>query len=406
MLRRSSLRRTPSEWGWRGVLAVLAAILGYVSVSQSLGFVLRSSDPLLAHALAPWDGRVTALAARAMFKPDVNPTGRASGSRLARLALNQDATAIPAALVLGLNAQVTGNSTQADQLLAYASKLSRRELQTQIWAIETAVARNDIPSALRNYDIALRTSRAAPDLLFPVLAAAITEAPVRTALVKTLLSKPAWGAAFVNFASANSDPHAAVSLFQDMAKAGLSVSGESQAHVINSLTNRGRIADAWHYFQSVRSGATRQSSRDPNFSANLAFPTPFDWTLASDPDISVAILRGDHGGVVDFSVPSGRSGPLIHQMQVLVPGQYRLSGHGESIGQEGITPIWLLSCIDGRELGRVEMPRSDESGANFSGRFTVPPECQTQVLTLVARPSNAGVNVTGQIDRVHLALVQ
>jgi hypothetical protein len=407
MARRGFLAREPREWVVRGVLAALAAVLGYVSVSQSLGYALRLSDPVRAYALAPRDGRVAALAARDLAGPEVDKVSRAHGAELARLALQQDGTAVAAVSVLGLNAQIDGDTARANRLLAYAGKLSRRELQTQIWAIENAVARNDIPGALRNYDIALRTSRAAPDLLFPVLAAAITEAPVRSALVQTLKGKPVWGPAFVNFASANSDPHAAVNLFQDMTRAGLAVSGESQAHVITALIARGSVNDAWRYFQAARPSVDRRTSRDPDFSANLAVPTPFDWTIVNDPEMSVAILRGDNGGIVDFSVPPGRSGPLIHQWQMLVPGEYRLTGRSSGIAQDVTArPFWILSCSDGRELGRVELPGADRADGRFAGRFTVPSGCPAQTLMLIARPSDAAGGVSGQIGQAHLIRVR
>src|SRR3546814_9998889 len=68
-------------------------------------------------------------------------------------------------------------------------------------AIELAVARDDIPSALRHYDIALRTKKNAPDLLFPVLTSALTNPTIRTELVKTLGGRPKWSNDFISHAA-------------------------------------------------------------------------------------------------------------------------------------------------------------------------------------------------------------
>src|SRR3546814_17422634 len=73
-----------------------------------------------------------------------------------------------------------GDRAGGERLLAYSQTLSRRDLRTQLMAIELAVARDDIPSALRHYDIALRTKKNAPDLLFPVLTSALTNPTIRT----------------------------------------------------------------------------------------------------------------------------------------------------------------------------------------------------------------------------------
>src|SRR3546814_19191893 len=91
-----------------------------------------------------------------------------------------------------------GDRAGGERLLAYSQTLSRRDLRTQLMAIELAVARDDIPSALRHYDIALRTKKNAPDLLFPVLTSAPTNPTIRTELVKTLGRRPKWSNYFIS----------------------------------------------------------------------------------------------------------------------------------------------------------------------------------------------------------------
>src|SRR3546814_9359723 len=94
-----------------------------------------------------------------------------------------------------------GDRAGGERLLAYSQTLSRRDLRTQLMAIELAVARDDIPSALRHYDIALRTKKNAPDLLFPVLTSALTNPTIRTELVKTLGGRPTWSHDFISHAA-------------------------------------------------------------------------------------------------------------------------------------------------------------------------------------------------------------
>lgn len=397
-------RRSPAEWGVRGLLALLFATLGYASVTHSLAYVIKNRDQARAHALAPWDGRITARLARKLLTTDALPAQRAQSERLARLALSQDATAVPAVVTLGLNAQLRGDMQAARRLFAYAQKLSRRDIETQLWAIEDAVSRNDIPGALRYYDTALRTSPDAPTLMYPILTSAVSDPAIRAALVKTLAGRPLWSQSFTDYvAIKGSDPRSTADLFQKLRHVGVSVSEEAKAATINGLIASGLLEEAWRYYASVRPGANRRTSRDPRFSAGIANPSAFDWTPVSEAGISTSLQRGSQGGVFDFSAPASIGGILLQQMQMLPSGEYRIEGHSLDIDQPPRSqPYWVLTCRDGRELGRVVVPNSAQENGIFSGRFSVPANCPVQTLALVARPSDSISGSSGQIDQVRL----
>jgi hypothetical protein len=289
-------------------------------------------------------------------------------------------------------------------LFAYSQILSRRDLTTQIWAIEDAVGRGDIAGALRHYDVALRTNRTAPDLLYPVLADAIGDAAIRAELVRTLAAKPAWGASFVDYvAVGGSDPQATASLFRSLGRTGVPVSARGRTALIGKLMARGEYEDAWAFYASVHPGADRRRSRDPRFTGDAQNPSPFDWFTVNDAGISTTIQRGEQGGIVDFSAPSSIGGPLLRQMQLLPAGRYVLSGRSAGINQpEASRPYWMLACLDGRELGRIILPNSGEGQARFAGQFIVPAACPAQYLSLVARPSDEVSGVSGQIEEAIL----
>lgn len=397
-------RRSATEWGVRGALAVAAAGLGYFSVTHSVAYMIRGSAPARAHALAPWDGRITALLSEQLSGPEATAADRKRADDLARLALRQDPTAVPAVATLGINAQVRGDTAAARRIFAYSETLSRRDLRTRLWAIEDAVARNDIAGAMRNYDIALRTSRIAPDLLFPVLASAITDAEIRQALVATLTKRPIWSDQFTGFVSGNGpDPRATASLFEALHRRGIALPAASPAALIGRLLAEGRADDAWRFYATLTPGADRRIARDPGFTANLTAPTPFDWVPITDSGVSATIQRGEQGGIFDFAVPPNLGGPLLRQTQLLSPGDYRIEGRSIGIEQAAdALPYWTLTCAEGRELGRVTVPNSAVANGRFVGRFTVPAGCPVQQLLLVARPSESLSGLTGQIDDVRL----
>lgn len=397
-------RRLPKEWAVRIALALLALVLGYFAVTHSLAQVLRTKAPEQAYRLAPYDGRITAHLSAKMSGPAATLEERAESDRLARLALRQDPTVVAAVATLGINAQLRGDTEAARRYFEYSDKLSRRNLLTRLWFIEDTVAREDIPEALRHYDIALRTSRGAPDLLYPVLGSAISDATIRTELVKTLAAKPAWTESFIGYAAAKGDTVSVARLFQGLRRANVVVPDAARTSVIGRLVTEENYAAAWSYYASVRPNADRRRSRDASFAANLTAPSPFDWTpLGGDAGISTVIQSGNQGGIFDFSAPATVGGPLLQQLQLLSVGDYVIEGRTIGLDQaETARPYWALICTDGRELGRVEVPNSSVNGGAFSGRFTVNAGCPVQYLQLVARPSNAIGGLSGQIDAVQL----
>lgn len=403
MAGRSSLRRrSPAEWGLRLLLATGAGITGYGAVTHNLALALRKSNVERAYILAPGDGRIGANLSAKLFAPAASAADRARAEVIARKALQRDPTAVDAVTTLGLSAQLRGRTASAKRLLAYSQALSRRDLRTQLWAIEDAVGRGDVTGALRNYDIALRTSRAASDLLFPVLASAIAEPSVRVGLVRTLAARPLWAGNFTDYVAVSGpNPKTTAALFRDLRHVGFPLSHDAQTWLIGSLVKGGAIDKAWSYYAIIHPGVIRAASRDPRFRSSTM--SSFDWVPANDPAISASIQRGDGGGVFDFAGPPSVGGPILSQMQVLPAGAYILQGHSIGIKQSaGSRPYWLLNCQGGRELGRVVVPNSVEADGMFVGRFNVPTDCPVQVLSLVVQPSDMVSGISGQIDRVQL----
>lgn len=405
MARPTNTRRPKLEWVVRSLFALVVLIAGFWAVRQTLAAVSRTSDPLKAYRLAPNDGRNAGALAQQMFA-----TAAAAGeprlrSRvLAQKALQLDPTSVSAASVYGLDAQMRADVATARTAFAYAQRLSRRDLQTQLWAIEDSVRRGDVPSALEHYDIALRTSRQATDLLFPVLSSAIGDPAIRRALIRTLSGRPAWQNDFVSFASVNgADPEATAALFIGLRSRGYRISDEATAAVTTALLRLGSAEAAWRYYASVRGRVDRSRSRDPDFRLNLAEATPFDWTPVSDDGPSASLQSGDAGGVLNFTAPSGVGGTVLRQRQLLPPGTYQLFGRSGGIeAAEKALPYWILQCSDGRELGRVMIAAQGD----FRGMLTVPSGCTMQTLSLIVQSSDIMTGISGQVSRAELRPIQ
>lgn len=395
-----SERRSLTEWGVRSLFAAAAIWFGYDATTRSLAESIRGSTPDRAHSLAPQNGRIAAAYARDLLEPDATAKDRALANALARDALRRNPVAVPAVSTLGLNAQIEGDTAAARRIFAYAEKLTRRDLQTQLWAIEDAVARDDIPGALYQYDIALRTQRNAGTILFPVLVGALSEPSVRQALVDMLTRQPPWGNEFVNHAAAaGTDPRATLALVESMRRANVPVPALASARVIDALLASGDGEAAWRYYASLYPQIERDASRDPRFTARLEAPTRFDWLPVENAGVTATMEVADAGGRFDFITAPGAGGNVLRQTQMLRAGDYLIEGVA-GVEQTGApSPYWLLACAGGTELGRVAVI---PTGSRFMGSIHVPSNCPVQTLTLVVQPSERMASVVGQVTEARI----
>lgn len=402
--RRSAPRRSLRSWMGRGALALGAATLGLVSVADSFARLVEKVDPARAAMLAPGNGVILAASAQQAFTTAPSEAADSNAARLARLALREDPTAVEALNVLGLQAQLRGETERAREIFQYSLRLSRRELRPQIWAIEEAVNRGDIAAALRSYDIALRTSKEAPNLLLPNLVSALAEPKVRAGLLPIMASDPVWANSFLQrVATSGIAPVAGLAFFREGEAVDLPVNDDLRAALVNALLAQGEIQPAWSYYSEFRRDAERNRSRDPDFALNADIRAVFDWMPSAQSGVSAAILQEGEGGILDFSLPPSTGGTLVQQTQLLPPGTYRISGRSRGIEQsERSRPYWALLCQDGRELGRVEVPNSDLENGAFEGQVSVPGDCAVQILSLIARASDDITGVSGQIERAAL----
>ncbi len=400
--RQRAARRSSREWAVRGGLAAVLTATGYLATSFSVAQVAARVDPEFAYHLAPYDGRIAARIASAITDGEADPAERARADALAREALRRDPTAVAALSALGVDADVRGDRQGARRLFEQANRLSRRDLKAQLWGIEDAVGRGDVPGALRAYDIALRTHPYLLDLLFPVLVGASADQSIRQQMVRTLAARPAWGTDFVNFVAAGAvDPDVTASLLTDLARARVPVPATARRDAVAGLVKAGRLDAAWRYYSSTRPGADRRRGRDPRFTARIDTPSVLDW-VPVDADGIVAML-GDGG--LDFSAPASVGGAVIAQTQLLPPGRYRIAGRASEIaGDAAARPYWVLQCRgETRELGRAVLGAGD---GTFAAEVTVPADCPAQTLALVVRPSDAIGGMTGRVEEVALTPVR
>lgn len=384
----------------RAAVAILVLAAGFYAASQSFAFAIRQKAVGVAVRLAPYDARILASYAETLAANTTALTQWDRAAAAARRALLRDPLLPSAAAILGFRAGMAGDNEGVRKAFSYSESISRRDLKTHLWAIEYAVTQDDIAGALRHYDLALRTSRRAPAILFPVLAGAVSDENIRRQLIPILMNRPEWWTSFLNFvANSSPDYRSAAVLFGELRARGLTFPNGAEASLLGALVS-GRDYEAARIYlargarQDVSSG-----SRAPNFAGTPATPSPFDWNPQNEVGVMASIQQGGRagGGVFTFSTVSGAGGPVLRQLQLLRPGRYEIASRLTSIDPADASVFWTVQCVDGPELARF--PITPRPGAPVrNGQFTVGAGCPAQWLTLNVSPSDQAAGVSGEMD--------
>ena len=317
-------------------------------------------------------------------------------------AILTDATQPSAAVGIGLVQEQQRKQKAATAAFAYAQALSRRNFPAQLWLIEDAVRRDDIPAALRHYDIAMRTSRASKTLLFPVLTNAIGDPAIVPPLAKIIAANPVWQEQFVQHAAQNAgDLDALASLLGAIRQNGGQVSDQAISTALSRFMNDEDVSGAWKLYASMNPQDARKTIRGGRFVQQPNYPSPFDWRLSDDGEAVAEPRQIGAGTALYFAAPMDWGGTVASQTLHLSPGQHSLTGMAYGILlTDGQRPFFTLRCLETADTQRFELPRSDEQGKPFRWQFTIPSNCSFQSLQIELAPANTPEGVEGYVSNL------
>lgn len=393
-----------------GAGAVAARTVIALGVAAGLALAVRDgaatewgrSDPARAAGLAPSDARLAVQAARARVDAGAPATDPAVRD-LVRRALVRDVTLPPAVELRALDAEASGDKRRAAALFALSDRISRRSLGTRVWLIQQAVERGDVDGALRDFDIALRTSSAAPPILFPVLASALSD-PDLVPPIARLLDRPSdWRAMFLHDAvvERRAPPGVTDLVLAVRDRAMVRRAGADQA-LIGQLVAQAAFGEARRVrdaFQPLARAEADALLADPTFSRPDQ-AAPFGWRLTERGELEA--IRGVVGGrpALTYQALGGAGGVAAVQLLTLPVGDYRLSVRTAATDPAAV-PFWTLTCGEagGRQL--LQLDQAHRPGGEASGEVTVPDGCSGQWLALHLRRADAATQA-GAVASVSL----
>lgn len=377
------------------LLLIGLAMLAWQAVAFSLAIDSRKTNSAMAAKLAPNNAMVLATLARNELARDP-----AAAAAAARRALVRDATSASAAGVLSLAFAQTGDTQHSMALLRYSQAMSRRDIPTQLLAIETAVAAGNIEQALQHYDIALRVGRSMHPTLFPVLAIASEDSAIRGPLVKLLSADAPWKSSFLDYLSSKTlNTTSASQLVSELYDIGGSVPVGPVRILIQRLMEANEVTRAWLLYSRLNPGAGRYQVRNGGFEVAVDSPTMLDWNLEDRGDARAQILPGERGSELYVEARSGSGGVVARQRLVLTPATYILTftgrvGGGATLGDSVVE----LLCVPTRQrLAQIRIAGAVGKSIR-QARFIVPANCASQSLEVALYAGSAETTLEGSLD--------
>lgn len=360
----------------------------WLAVSTSVAGVTRKRQPHVATSVAPYDVDANAQLALHLLQREQSGQKLNLAQELARRALLREPGSALAARTLGLVSGLLGDEARARALFKYAERRSRRDLPTQVWLIEEAVRRDDIPGALSHFDIALRSSSSAESLLFPILASAVLKPEIASPFAQILSRRPLWLTPFLAYMADHGKPLDQVSAFTFR---WLDPKDPIDSEILDHLSNRAvaerQYGVAWRAYELGHFGAKIHGVRNGDFSETTA-ATFFDWRTRNEADLG-AYYEARSGAPDDqalyMTAASGRRGEVASQLLMLNEGAHDFAALIGNVTGDKEGPWISLSCANNdRIFAELGVPQADSQGRQMRQRFSVPRNCPAQWLKINA----------------------
>jgi hypothetical protein len=392
--------RSEGLFGARGmlsaiVLAVVAALLGWLCVRSAMVQALPARSPSLAQ-LAPHHPDVVLSKAVVALVKQRGMLDPAALTAVRRAAVAAPLDARPY-LILGHQQLLDGEGGHAVATLEAGQRLDPRQRLIHLLLLDRYLRTGRYADAAAQFSISARLVGPAQGPIATAMAQMSMAPETRDAVRRTLRTDPTLErAVLVTLAKADTDPAAIFTLASPAARREAGDSTSWGPVLISRLVAKGRYAAARAVWQNVY-GLSAAQVASPVFDAGLReLPgsPPFNWTLVTS-SLGAADIRN---GSLSVDYYGRDTGDLAGQLLVLRPGAYRFgfTVDGSKMAA-GPSMSWSLRCLTG---SKTELMNAAVAGTGARQRvataFTVPSNCPAQQLALIGTAGEfpAPVNVT------------
>ncbi|WP_417592053.1 hypothetical protein [Parasphingorhabdus sp.] len=297
------------------VIWAIAVVIGSLSALSAIGAISKNKAPDLAMAVVPLNGFAAETVSSNRVKLDIAQNNGNFANvvsdkalRQAKKAFEREPLTPEAVTVIAL----TTDSNRQRQLIEQAYNLSRREQLVTGWLIVNSAAENNIPSILRYYDSALRTSSSSEPIVLPILAKALENDDFVDPMADFLGNKPPWVESF--WLQALATPEAidnAAELRKATFNRGERNGTEARdSRIIQALIRQQQYVSAEELYDLFTDSKNRKLIiRNGNFASENDYP-PIDWQLTMNGQFGASIADGK----LKMSAIGGSGGVFARQI--------------------------------------------------------------------------------------------
>ncbi len=385
---------------YRVCLLLGGAALSLVLLLSSLSAATQISNPNVSLGFDSNNAVAKAALADQMF---VASRGRRSNwVDLAKQSLRDEPINTRAVRLLYSAQQLDKKKASANALLSLADRITRRDVLTQILLIEANVEKDNIGETLKHYDTALTTSIEARDILFPILAEAMSDQSILTQLAVLFKNERPWRMGFLYHAGFK--PERLDQTLWLLNRVGpLPKDAYSRAferQMLTQLTTLRRYPEARNFFKNMQDAPqSLLTSLSFENSIRHADLRPMAWDLNVSGNADVQLLTGGAEGEhpqMSAHVWSGPTSTLARKLAYLLPGRYviQIKTKVDGLAKGGMVQ-WTASCArrePSNQIGEVASADNHEGWSTTNLQFSVTPDCQAVELAFLA---NAGDSQNG-----------
>lgn len=379
------------RWLLGGILAVAGVFGAYRAFDDARFAYLRTASPEAAQTLRPTDA--AALGRYLDQKTMRDPNARVSPAEAARIRTGLSYAPLTRRALRALAVEAAGrNDTQgAERAMSLSDAVSRRDAPTQLWLIERAVGREDVPGALVHYHRVMAVHPEMEQVLLPILANAISAPEVRNALAPYVARQTPWAIDMLETAAAKGASKDAALLLLPISSSIRSPSFQNAlSRILITLAQEGELPLASKLIGGIWPDLRKPASSFP-VTTESADPRLglLGWSLSSNGPI-VAIPNS--AGGFEITMQSLASG-LVASRVVPVEGRSSLIFEHRAKALDGKTLgelKWQILCLPAPKSLVAEKALSPAAVDSFKMQIDVPAECKALSFELSARGSDEG----------------
>jgi hypothetical protein len=351
----AALKKSLAAFGMRRLtlalfLLVSGVILSWLSVTSTVAAIADDLNPDLALWVQPDNSIALAAKADQIWTAHPEKAGGTQTTQLAERALQTQSLNANAIRLLALSAQSQGKMARANQLIALATKVTRRDSLTQLWLVQQALDQNNAPKAMKHFDVVLRTNAKAQTYLFPQLAELLEYEDFQIAFKPYLSVDRPWLGPFLSYVIWNTEETPLLAMAIGRTK-GMPASDQQyrsyETQIIGRLVGKQYYEDARQFYMTLK-GADENSfaSIGLNPRSTDAKFAPFNWRLDSDAGIGAYVRTNRKYTELFASASDVASGVVAQKLLYLLPGNYIFKQQSDiAVQGAGASASWVIRCM-------------------------------------------------------------